>query len=268
MVPLSVLQGIRQRHAYLIHYKIYYDIMIAFLSIAVIITFFLQAQPELTPVELSIINEFEFDVWVIFVVDYLTRLILAEDRLYFIRHNIIDLIAIIPFDSAFQGFRAVRFARLIYMIRAFAYLNRVYKRVGQIITTNSFHHVLWFTFSTIFFGAIAISYIEDMNMGDALWWSFVTTTTVGYGDIAPQSLGGRIVAVILMIIGIGFLSSLTGNISSYFISNAETKPNFKSDTIHHIKSRLDDFDNLTLDEIEEMHAVIVSLKKSRENLSS
>jgi voltage-gated potassium channel len=49
---------------------------------------------------------------------------------------------------------------------------------------------------------------------DALWWAVVTVTTVGYGDITPETVGGRIVAAVLMIVGIGMFSLLTANISS------------------------------------------------------
>ena len=58
--------------------------------------------------------------------------------------------------------------------------------------------------STIFIviGAVLISLVEGMPLGDALWWSFVTFTTVGYGDVLLKTQLGRTIAVLLMIIGI------------------------------------------------------------------
>jgi len=54
---------------------------------------------------------------------------------------------------------------------------------------------------------------------DAIWWSFVTVTTVGYGDISPITLGGRITAVIVMLLGIGFLGMFTATIASVFVEH-------------------------------------------------
>ena len=55
-----------------------------------------------------------------------------------------------------------------------------------------------------------------MSFGDALWWSIVTCTTVGYGDISPSTTVGRVVAVILMLFGIGLIGMLTGAITTFF----------------------------------------------------
>ncbi len=258
---MIVRQTLRNFEINFAKYKIYYDIFMSVLSIGYVISFVMQSKVDFSEPEASILNEVDFSVWVFFVIDYFARLIVAENRMHFIQHNIIDLIAIIPFDT-FQCFRAIRLAKLAYMIRGFIYLNRVYNRISRILTTNNFHHILWFTFSVIFLGALAISYIDDMEIGDALWLSFVTTTTVGYGDIAPQSFGGRMIAAVLMLIGIGFLSTLTGAISTFFISSNE-KSSYKNETIDQAISKLKDFQNLTVDDLNDMHKVLVALKESK-----
>ena len=94
----------------------------------------------------------------------------------------------------------------------------------------------------------------------------MTTTTVGYGDIAPSSIGGRIVAVCLMLIGIGFLSTLTGNISSYFIFQGHLKKETYEETIiHDIQHKLDHFDEVTADDILSMNAILLALKNKKRN---
>jgi voltage-gated potassium channel len=52
---------------------------------------------------------------------------------------------------------------------------------------------------------------------DGVWWAVVTVTTVGYGDKVPHSVGGRIVAMVLMFVGIGFLAVLTATVASQFV---------------------------------------------------
>jgi voltage-gated potassium channel len=246
-------------------YKVIYDIIMAAMAVCIIASLFLQGYSYLSPKGLAILQQVDYAIWLIFVADYVIRLIVANDKKGFVKTNIIDLISILPFDMVFQGARAVKFIRLVYMIRVFIYLNRVYKRLNAIVTTNDFHHILWFTFATIFIGATAISFIEDMNIGDALWWSFVTTTTVGYGDISPQSAWGRVVAVVLMITGIGFISMLTGTISSFFIRHEKTSA-FRDENIQQIIGKLENFAALSEDDIEDIYAVLLALKRSSQNL--
>lgn len=246
-------------------FKVMYDVIMAFLAVSIIASLLLQNRSDLSDTEKRILDDINFSIWVIFVADYSVRLFFAKDKQKFIKENIIDLLSILPFDAAFQGLRTIRLVRVLYMFRVFIYLNRIYKRLCVILTTNNFHHVLWFTLSTILCGAIAISYIDDMEIGDALWWSFVTTTTVGYGDIAPASVGGRIIAVFLMIIGIGFLSTLTGTISTYFINSCsnQEKLNYRDEVLKQTIDRLSQFDDLSVEDINNIHKVLLALKNKR-----
>ena len=66
-------------------------------------------------------------------------------------------------------------------------------------------------------GTLAITIFEEISWTSALWWSIVTITTVGYGDISPVTLGGRVVAGVMMVFGIGILGLFTATIASIFV---------------------------------------------------
>lgn len=78
------------------------------------------------------------------------------------------------------------------------------------------------------FGALAVLEVERgqpgasiQTLGDALWWAFTTMTTVGYGDMAPTTGLGRVLAIGLMLSGIALLGVVTANIAAWFISRFE-----------------------------------------------
>ena len=73
--------------------------------------------------------------------------------------------------------------------------------------------------------------IQDYS--DALWWAFVTCTTVGYGDHFPVTTGGQIVAAVLMLLGIAGLSLLTASIAAMFVEEDD------EDEMHEIRAQLD-----------------------------
>ncbi len=256
---ISILRKIFQP---LEKYVVIYNIFMALLSVGIVVLLIIDATDNMSDSAMPASDIFDKIVWIIFTIDYVTRFLISENKRRFFLNNIIDLIAILPFNILFQGFRAARLLKLIYMLRAFAYLNRAYKRICTVLKTNDFDHVIWFTCCTIFIGAISIAYTDDMSMGDALWWSFVTTTTVGYGDIAPQSLGGRIIAVFLMIIGIGFLSTLTSTISTFFISKTERSSSYADDEISLAINKLNHFNDLSVEDLDHMHRVLVTLKET------
>lgn len=165
-------------------------------------------------------------IWIIFILDYLVRLIVSDNKFSFIKGNILDLVAIFPFNSALRIFRALKIlkvakllkiGRMFKFVRLSSFILRLSKKCSRFLNTNGFKYMLLLSSSLVFIGGIGISYAEDMSLIDGIWWAFVTTTTVGYGDISPASGIGRIIACILMLVGIGLIGSLTSTITSFFM---------------------------------------------------
>ncbi|MCP4574753.1 MAG: cag pathogenicity island protein Cag26 [Deltaproteobacteria bacterium] len=85
---------------------------------------------------------------------------------------------------------------------------------------EQFHRVVLMVLLLVLIAGVALGFFEEnLDFPDAIWWSVVTATTVGYGDITPVTLGGRIVGVILMFLGIGFIGILTATLAGLFVEN-------------------------------------------------
>lgn len=96
----------------------------------------------------------------------------------------------------------------------------IFKKVISAVHRENIHKIVLGVFFVIFLGSVAFAYFEKkVGFADALWWSVVTMTTVGYGDISPTTTGGRIVGFAVMLLGIGFLGLFTATIASVFIEN-------------------------------------------------
>jgi voltage-gated potassium channel len=94
------------------------------------------------------------------------------------------------------------------------------KHLTTLIQKEKIHKVVLLMIGVIVLGSLALVFFEEqVNFQDALWWSFVTVTTVGYGDISPITMGGRIVAITVMLFGIGILGVFTATIAGMFIED-------------------------------------------------
>ncbi|MBQ1159230.1 potassium channel family protein [Streptomyces sp. A73] len=151
--------------------------------------------------------------WGIFALDYVVRLVRATDRWTHFKRNLFPLATVVlPF------FRPLRMLRLLTVMSV---LNRraTASLRGQVTT-----YAAGATGLLMFCGALAVLDAERGAEGatiesfpDAVWWTFATVTTVGYGDYYPVTSTGRLVAVLLMIAGIAVLGVVSASLASWFI---------------------------------------------------
>ena len=143
----------------------------------------------------------------------------------------------------------------------------------RLLKTNGLHYMIIFTVFIVMAGAGGILFFEKEyghinDISDAVWWSIVTTTTVGYGDISPASLGGRILAAILMLVGIGFLGMVTGSIATFFVEGVIVKKHKKTmldERIEYIQEKLSDIQALSQEDISMINRMIYSVWEDAKN---
>ena len=140
--------------------------------------------------------------------------------------GIIDLLAILPFylslGLGLTSLRALRFLRLFRILKLARY-NRAMKHFTRAISSAK-EEIMLFLFITlmlIYFAAVGIYYFEHeaqpehfSSVFDSLWWAIITLTTVGYGDVYPITIGGRVFTFFILLIGLGIVAIPTGIISS------------------------------------------------------
>lgn len=248
--------------------KVYNGIM-ALLSFLVVVMIIIELTMTLSGEMTYVFKVVDNSIWIVFSVDYFTRFIISKNKMNFVLNNKIDLISIIPFNSLFKSLRVLRVTRLFNLakftrvFRATVFLAKFKRKVDRFLRTNNLNYVIFMTISVILLGALIISLVEGISLGDALWWSFVTTTTVGYGDISPVTPLGRIVAIILMLVGIGFIGMVTGTVATFFLkSNDKKDTSYKKEVLEDIKIKLDNFSDLTKEDINDISNVLISLKEN------
>lgn len=135
----------------------------------------------------------------------------------------IDLIASIPMVDFLRFGRLVRVIRILRIIKAFKSTKTFVESFFMNKAKGTMNSALIVAFMMIIFSSILILQVENVpqsnisTAGDALWWAFVTITTVGYGDLYPVTLEGRLIAVILMTTGVGLFGTFTAFVASWFV---------------------------------------------------
>ncbi len=172
----------------------------------------------------------DWAVWLAFALEFGLMGLVAADRKKYTLHNVVGL-AIVVFSfpllpdllALLRVVRVARLVRLFRLVRVVAALVRGMRKMRQSIGGQSVIYVGALTLVLAVTGAGLLVVLEPATVNDSfldgLWWAMVTVSTVGYGDIAPQTLLGRLLAVVLMFCGLGLLSTLAATISAYFVGD-------------------------------------------------
>lgn len=197
----------------------YSELPLLMAAMIFLVTYSIQVIENIPDKRSGVFDAIIWATWGLFILDYLMNVILAEHRWHWFIRNLHEVVVL-----ALPVLRPLRLLRLLTLVRLIQRFASHALR-GRVVT-----YVLGAAVLLTYVGALAALDAEQnvpgsniRNFWDALWWSVVTITTVGYGDHYPITLVGRLVAVGLMIGGITVLGVVTASLASWLIEQVGTR---------------------------------------------
>jgi voltage-gated potassium channel len=205
-----------------------YDLFTLGLSVYVLAALAASTVLPLDPESRKVLSAADNAVCLVFLVDFFRNLIRADRKMEYLRWGWLDLAASIPTVDALRFARVARMVRVVRVLRGF----RSARHLGAFILGARAGAAFWgmalLSFLVLVFSAVAILQVERDAPGasirtaaDAVWWAYVTIATVGYGDRVPVTTEGRIIAALLMTVGVGLFGTFTGFIAKSFLQPTE-----------------------------------------------
>jgi voltage-gated potassium channel len=156
-------------------------------------------------------------IWIAFAVELVVMLSVVPSKRRWLRENPLEVAIVVltpPFlPASLEALRAFRLLRLLRLLRLALLARRVFSVEGV-------RYVAILALLAVFGGGAAFAAVEKgSSTWDGVWWAVSTMTTVGYGDITPATNLGRVIAIAVMLIGIGFIAILTGAVAERFLAS-------------------------------------------------
>jgi len=175
----------------------------------------------------AILDAVDVGICVVFLLDFAGNLLFAADRLAYLKWGWVDLISSIPMVGELRIGRIARVIRILRVVRGIRSTRLLLAFFRQRRAQSTFAAACFVALMTLVFSSIAILQAEGTADGtiktpeDALWWSIVTITTVGYGDKFPVTTEGRLIAAVVMCVGVGLFGAFTGFLATWFLAPEE-----------------------------------------------
>jgi voltage-gated potassium channel Kch len=205
-----------------------YELFILVLSVLSLVNIVLLVLP-LDPIVHNVVVIVDFVYTAIFLGDFFTRLVRAKSKGAYFKHDggWLDLLGSLPGLRIFRVFRIVRVGRGVRRTGLRGMWNSfVHQRAASALLTTILAGLIVLQYASMFVVA-AEKHSPDANIksaSDAVWWAYVTMTTVGYGDRYPVTNAGRLVGVVLMTLGVGLFGVLTGFLATAFVGPKDETP--------------------------------------------
>jgi len=168
------------------------------------------------------IDAADWGIWLVFIGALTYNVATTARPLEYLRRNPLDLLIVaVSFPVLPSALALSRLLRVVRLARVVFVAGRALPGIRVIFGRRELIAVAALCAFMVLAAASAIALLEpetvDGDLSSALWWALVTITTVGYGDIAPTTPAARLVAVVLMICGLGLISTLSASIAAFFV---------------------------------------------------
>lgn len=205
-----------------------FGLAIQFLICLSLISFSLETLPQLSNSWKELLLIIEVATISIFTIEYILRVMVSSNKMKFIFsfYGLVDLFAILPFYITtgldLRSLRAFRFLRVFLVFKLIKYISAI-NRINKAVLLIKEEIILFLVLTLIllFISSVGIYYFENpvqpekfSSIFSGLWWSIGTLTTVGYGDIYPITVGGKIFTFFVLMIGLGIVAVPTGLFAS------------------------------------------------------
>jgi voltage-gated potassium channel len=153
--------------------------------------------------------------WLVFLAEVVVMLRVVPDRRRWVRENPIAVVVTAltpPFLTVLAPVRLLRLLRVLRLLRLAPLMQRLFSLEGLRYTAI-------LATVTVLAGGAAFAAVEPhQTTADGMYWAITTMTTVGYGDVSPATTGGKLLAAVVMLVGIGFVAILTGAVAQRFLA--------------------------------------------------
>jgi voltage-gated potassium channel len=231
-----------------------FDIVLLVLSLYVVVELYLGTVIDYTPAIEDFTYYADLVICAIFLLDFFIGLFKADDKLLFIKYHWIDFVSSIPMVGALRVGRLVKVFRILRVVRSAKYMFKFFNAKDSF---SSLKNMVMLTVVIIFLFSFSIYHSEHMinpqiaTIGDAIWWTTITTISVGFlQDISPISVEGKLISVVLLLLGMVIFSTLIGSVTDFFIEDEDINENVKevSEKVDDLTEKLNEM-NRKMDEI-------------------
>ncbi len=206
-----------------------YELFVFAISILSIVNMLLEAVFEFESSYWWLVVEIDVALTIIFLFDFSYRLRTASSKRHYLGRGlgVFDLLSCVPGLRIFRLFRIVRAFRIMRRLGG----PRVLRDLRTQFASGTMYLIIFLGLLTLEVVGLLELYFEQhakganiTTGGDALWWGYVTATTVGYGDQYPVTVGGRIVGTLMLTVGVALFATASGFIANAFLSRQAAAP--------------------------------------------